>query len=60
MTVLQNNQNLNYLPEINDLTEKINKLLQQQIDRDDLDKKLSNMKDNINLLKAEMKAMTDR
>lgn len=43
-----------------ELREKVNKILSQQMDSSEIEKKLANMKDSINLLKAEVKVMADR
>lgn len=43
-----------------DLRAKINKLLGDHIDPVEFDKKLANMRDTINLLRAEVKVLSDR
>lgn len=43
-----------------DLSAKINKLLGDHIDRVEFDKKLANMRDTVNLLRVEVKVLSDR
>jgi chromosome segregation ATPase len=52
--------NKELLDNYNELKDKIKSLMENQVDAAELDRKLSNIKDTINLLKAEMKAMADR